>query len=296
MEKYNVFLGGTCAESTWRDDLMPMLDSYNITYFNPVVEDWTEECQVIENWHKENDDYNLFVITKEMEGCFSIAEVVDLSNKKPAQTIFCVLYDGMQKFMVKSLKATSDLVKKNGGIVLDTLEDIADYLNNKINQTSDNDMFEYSNIQEIKPDSENQDINEELKNTPKIFLAGTIDMGNSVDWQNYLCKFLDEHNKKCVIFNPRRNVWPDNKSDEFSYQVNWELNHLEESDIILMNILGTSKSPITLLEMGIFMKSGKLVVVCEKDFYRYGNVEITCHKYNVPLYNNLEEYLNNNIS
>ena len=70
MEKYNVFLGGTCAESTWREQLMPMLDKFNITYFNPVVDDWTEECQVIENWHKENDDYNLFVITKEMQGCF----------------------------------------------------------------------------------------------------------------------------------------------------------------------------------------------------------------------------------
>ena len=67
MEKYNVFLGGTCAESTWREQLMPMLDKFNITYFNPVVDDWTEECQVIENWHKENDDYNLFVITKEMQ-------------------------------------------------------------------------------------------------------------------------------------------------------------------------------------------------------------------------------------
>lgn len=296
MEKYNVFLGGTCAESTWRDQLMAMLDQYNITYFNPVVDDWSEECQVIENWHKENDDYNLFVITKEMQGCFSIAEVVDLSNKKPAQTLFCVLYDGMEKFMVKSCKATVDLVKKNGGIVLATLKDIADYLNNKINQTSDNDMFEYTNIQEIKPDSEIQDINDEFNDVPKIFLAGTIDMGNSVDWQNYLCKFLDDHNKRCVIFNPRRNVWPDNKSDEFEYQVNWELNHLEDSDIILMNILGTSKSPITLLEMGLFMKSGKLVVICENDFYRYGNVEITCHKYNVPLYNNLEEYLNNNIN
>jgi hypothetical protein len=31
-----VFLGGTCAETTWRDDLIPKLQ---IDYFNPVVED-----------------------------------------------------------------------------------------------------------------------------------------------------------------------------------------------------------------------------------------------------------------
>ena len=36
-----VFLGGTCNESTWRDRLIEMLE---IDYFNPVVDDWTEEC------------------------------------------------------------------------------------------------------------------------------------------------------------------------------------------------------------------------------------------------------------
>jgi hypothetical protein len=36
-----VFLGGTCAESKWREKLIPMLD---IGYFNPVAPDWTEEC------------------------------------------------------------------------------------------------------------------------------------------------------------------------------------------------------------------------------------------------------------
>ena len=37
-----VFLGGTCNESTWRDDLIKAL---KINYFNPVVEDWTPDCQ-----------------------------------------------------------------------------------------------------------------------------------------------------------------------------------------------------------------------------------------------------------
>jgi len=31
-----VFLGGTCNESTWRDELIPMLE---IDYFNPVVDE-----------------------------------------------------------------------------------------------------------------------------------------------------------------------------------------------------------------------------------------------------------------
>lgn len=55
-----------------------------------------------------------------------------------------------------------------------------------------------------------------------------------------------------------------------------------------MNILGSSKSPVTLLEMGLFMKSGKLLVACEPDYYRHSNVLLTCARYNVPLYSSLK--------
>ena len=37
-----VFLGGTCNESSWREELIPML---KCEYFNPVVKDWTPQCQ-----------------------------------------------------------------------------------------------------------------------------------------------------------------------------------------------------------------------------------------------------------
>lgn len=50
-----------------------------------------------------------------------------------------------------------------------------------------------------------------------------------------------------------------------------------------------SKSPITLLELGLFAKRGKLHVVCTDGFYRYDNVRITCAKYGVPVYASLTE-------
>ena len=49
------------------------------------------------------------------------------------------------------------------------------------------------------------------------------------------------------------------------------------------------KSPITLLELGEFLTSEKLIVICEEDFYRYGNVRIMCERFNVPLFNSYEE-------
>ena len=78
-----VFLGGTCNDSKWRDKLIPML---KINYFNPVVEDWNEEAREQERQERKICDFCLYVITPALAGVYSIAEVVDDSNKRPAKT------------------------------------------------------------------------------------------------------------------------------------------------------------------------------------------------------------------
>jgi hypothetical protein len=127
-----IFLGGTCNNSTWREELIPLL---SIDYFNPVVENWTAECQEEEILQRKTCDYCLYVITPEMTGFYSIAEVVDDSNKRPSKTIFCVLndeskgYELFNKHQLKSLIATSKLVSENGGFCTDNLQSIANYVN-----------------------------------------------------------------------------------------------------------------------------------------------------------------------
>ena len=38
---YEVFLGGTCGQSTWRKDIaIPHLQRSGITFFNPQQDDW----------------------------------------------------------------------------------------------------------------------------------------------------------------------------------------------------------------------------------------------------------------
>lgn len=125
----------------------------------------------------------------------------------------------------------------------------------------------------------------------KVFLAGTIDMGNSIDWQKELNDYFALRGGKWLLYNPRQKKWDATIPGEMDYQVNWELSHLEQSDYIIMNILGNSKSPISLLEMGLFARSGKMAVVCPKEYYRYDNVRITCERYQVPLYQNLDDML-----
>ena len=131
-----VFLGGTCNESTWRDRLIKMLE---IDYFNPVVDDWTEECYQEELRQRKICDYCLYVITPRMKGVYSIAEVVDDSNKRPKKTIFCVLTadvnDKGEPIMfdvsqLKSLDKVGVMVEKNGGKYFKSLREVAEFLNN----------------------------------------------------------------------------------------------------------------------------------------------------------------------
>ena len=129
-----VFLGGTCAESTWREELINKL---TIDYFNPVVEDWTEECMAEERKQRETCDYCLYTITPRMKGVYSIAEVIDDSNKRPLKTVFCLLdYDispNLFKFneaQLKSLEQVGKMVERNGGRFFRSLEEVANFLNN----------------------------------------------------------------------------------------------------------------------------------------------------------------------
>lgn len=130
-----------------------------------------------------------------------------------------------------------------------------------------------------------------LSSCTSIFLAGTIDMGGSRDWQAETIDLLRASAGRYVVFNPRQKVWDPEREGEMDYQVNWELSHLEQADVILMNFLPESKSPITLLELGLFARSGKLRVVCPQEFYRYDNVRITCERYGVPIYGSVEAAL-----
>lgn len=126
-----VFLGGTCNESKWRYNLIEIL---KIDYFDPVVDDWTEECYQEELIQREICDYCLYVITPKMTGVYSIAEVVDDSNKRPKKTIFCYLKEDEEyiftKGQLKSLDRVGVMVERNGGKYFKSLEEVAEFLNN----------------------------------------------------------------------------------------------------------------------------------------------------------------------
>jgi len=131
-----VFLGGTCADSKWREELIPKL---NINYFNPVVKDWTPECQQEKIRQRENCDFVLYTLTR-THSTYSIAEAVDDSNKRPEKTIVCITNElmdykwytkwAMDEQDMKHLDPVGRMVERNGGKYFKNLDDVANYLNN----------------------------------------------------------------------------------------------------------------------------------------------------------------------
>jgi hypothetical protein len=134
MKKHGrIFLGGTCNKSKWREQLIAMFDE-KVRYFNPVVDDWTPQCQLIEKQEKRFCDVELYTITPLMLGVFSIAEVINATNKRNSNTtVLCLLksHDGLSfnESEWKSLLAVASMVIDNDGLVYFNLEELAKEIN-----------------------------------------------------------------------------------------------------------------------------------------------------------------------
>jgi hypothetical protein len=126
-----------------------------------------------------------------------------------------------------------------------------------------------------------------------IFLAGSIEMGMAVDWQAEVSEKLADQD--ILLLNPRREDWDNSweqsiNHPQFREQVEWELKALERADHILMYFAPETKSPITLLEFGLYARSApdKMIVCCPAGFWRRGNIDIVCNMYGVEQVETLE--------
>ena len=130
----------------------------------------------------------------------------------------------------------------------------------------------------------------------KVFLAGSIEMGKAEKWQDRLARELAD--KSVVLYNPRRDDWDSSwvqdptSGTKFHEQVSWELEHINKSDLVVFYFDPATQSPITLLELGYVIGSGKRAIVCCPDgYFRKGNVVISSELRNIPVLNSFEELL-----
>lgn len=129
---------------------------------------------------------------------------------------------------------------------------------------------------------------------PWVFLAGSIEQGRAEPWQERVTEAWRQ--RTGTLLNPRRPEWDASwrqsiEEPRFREQVEWELDALERSDSILMYFDPATKAPVTLLELGLFARSGKLRIACPPGYWRRGNVEVVAARYGVPLVETLDALL-----
>ena len=133
-----------------------------------------------------------------------------------------------------------------------------------------------------------------IKTGYSIFIAGSIEEGKAVDWQTKIEKALSKSD--IIIYNPRRDDWDSTwvqsiDNPQFRGQVEWELEAQEKATIIVMYFDPKTKSPISLLELGLFGKDRKMIVCCPKGFWRKGNVDVVCNRYDINQVDTLDKLI-----
>ena len=111
-------------------------------------------------------------------------------------------------------------------------------------------------------------------------------MGAAEDWQSRIIKEFKDY-PRVTILNPRRSDFDayaeQSITNSYFYgQVKWELDALDKAHIIAMYFSPETKSPITLLELGLHAQDEKLIVCCQKPYWRKGNVDMICERFNIP--------------
>ena len=129
-KKEKWFLGGTCGKTQWRDELIPILEKRNIDYFNPLIRGrgWIksdEENEYIEKNEKCN--VHCYVITPEIKGVFSIAEIVNScwevkTNNNIVKFVYFIILGIFERKMYRSLEATMRLCKNIAGSKINILK------------------------------------------------------------------------------------------------------------------------------------------------------------------------------
>lgn len=138
----------------------------------------------------------------------------------------------------------------------------------------------------------------------KIFLAGSIEMGIAKEWQKQLENDLTalDIDTDLIVFNPRRDDFdPHAKySADNPYmgeQIEWELEHILMSDIVVFFFASETMSPITLYELGlisqdVYLHRKKAVVFCEEGYLKKANVDVNTQYFDIPTVTNWPSFLN----
>ncbi|KAI3324140.1 hypothetical protein HD806DRAFT_521980 [Xylariaceae sp. AK1471] len=133
---------------------------------------------------------------------------------------------------------------------------------------------------------------EPARGVKSIFLAGSTDKtDDDLDWREVLSESLAD--QPLTLYNPLQPDWDSTWREDISFkpyreQVEWELDMQEIADIVVVYFHPSTKAPISLLELGLCAKTGKAIVYCPEGYWKRGNVQIVCKRYDIELVEGLD--------
>ena len=127
---------------------------------------------------------------------------------------------------------------------------------------------------------------------PSVILYGPILADPAKDWQTHLATSLSS--LPVAVLNPRRDDWDSTWVEDISFpkfkeQVEWEMDHAKVADVIVFYFTPGALTPIALLELGLYAGTGKAIVCCPEGFYKRGNVQMVCARYDIELLSTFDE-------
>lgn len=134
----------------------------------------------------------------------------------------------------------------------------------------------------------NKSLHLKEKGAKYIFLAGSMDTSVKNNWRDDVVHVLGEVYN---FYDPTNNNHDMLNDIEMREHIKWELDALNMSDKILLNFLPDAQSPISLVELGLYVSSNKLIVICPKEFHQSRYVRVLCKQYNTPLFNKMDDAL-----
>jgi hypothetical protein len=125
---------------------------------------------------------------------------------------------------------------------------------------------------------------------PSVILYGAIQPEPA--WQTSLAASLSD--LPVDILDPRRDDWDSSWVEDIAFpkfkeQVEWEMDYAKVANVIVFYFPSGALTPVTLLELGMYAASGKVVVCCPKGFYKRGNVQMVCLRYGIEMHESLDE-------
>lgn len=140
--KNRVFLGGTCGGNNWREGFMARLVMRGVSrdaLFNPVVPDWNQEVQKLEEEAKAHAPYLVFYIADpKQEGNplsgYSMVEATMALYDKPHRTVVVFDTEWVSDHPLKAMNQTLGVLKARfpNANIFGTRQEAEDWLVNKL--------------------------------------------------------------------------------------------------------------------------------------------------------------------